>query len=506
MDKEKIKKLNNFRRVCLKNAGDLLKAANLLLKQKIDHAAFHLSTLALEEIGKISLMSMRFISEEYSEQREIGFDVEDHEKKLFWAIWGFSFGSQKITRKQIQEQQGLAKSIHERRKQYLYTDPQNPTTWQAKMHKGESKMLYDFVYARYMYEENITGMQVNMSKEEKEELKWFLDATDDPEKRKQIFGSKSQEKLIQLGDVKKWIKWLKRIYNKHQEEMFKLTKAEIERKKPKTKKEALKPKWRIKIKIISPSHSIRNSALSKFNNYSDYIKLYKAGTNTLVIDIILSKAVPIQGLWEHGWGVARMFIAALNIATRGFFWWNIPIDTSRYYEEIRDLEKNAKVRIERNPKLSLNWKKLKWVLGSRELNITFLVFNYIIHLWAKKQTEAVDYYVRGISLLAKNDIHLRLELNAFEQFFQAVKIAMKTNGHWDGQSDLKIALHKQISWFYRNRTTDIDKMIDLALEVEVEHRASQEITLTEVIAMKTYCDVYFLKLAKDYEQKRSRKK
>ena len=41
--------------------------------------------------------------------------VEDHERKLFWALWTPGFGKQQITANQLQQFQSLSKSIHELR-------------------------------------------------------------------------------------------------------------------------------------------------------------------------------------------------------------------------------------------------------------------------------------------------------------------------------------------------------------------------------------------------------
>lgn len=49
--------------------------------------------------------------------------LEDHEKKLFSALWGPSFAREKITRQQIEQIRKLAANIHTRRLEYLYADP-----------------------------------------------------------------------------------------------------------------------------------------------------------------------------------------------------------------------------------------------------------------------------------------------------------------------------------------------------------------------------------------------
>src|SRR5690606_9588358 len=131
--KAEIEKINKIRKLCLLNSKDLLNASLLALEDKLDHISFHLSTLALEEIGKISMVSTRLIKISREEDSEIKLNFDDHEKKLFWAIWGPSFGSSKITNQQLGTQKSLAKSIHKRRMSFLYVDPVELKSWQEKM-------------------------------------------------------------------------------------------------------------------------------------------------------------------------------------------------------------------------------------------------------------------------------------------------------------------------------------------------------------------------------------
>jgi AbiV family abortive infection protein len=53
MKDEKLVRFNAFRKLCLQNAEDNLSAAKVTAEQKINHVAYHLAVLSLEEIGKI---------------------------------------------------------------------------------------------------------------------------------------------------------------------------------------------------------------------------------------------------------------------------------------------------------------------------------------------------------------------------------------------------------------------------------------------------------------------
>jgi len=53
-------------------------------------------------------------------------------------------------------------------------------------------------------------------------------------------------------------------------------------------------------------------------------------------------------------GLARQFVVALNLGTMGFWWWRLPEQISRYYESLEDLEKHAKLSVERGPSLKVD--------------------------------------------------------------------------------------------------------------------------------------------------------
>lgn len=319
MDSAKIQQLNQFRQICLKNSEDLLKVADMALQQGVDHIAYHLSTLALEEIGKIYLQQMIFVSKLRNEETEKSGQIDDHEKKLFLAFWARTFGQEKITGAQIEKYRSLAKSIHERRLSYLYADPTTLLAGQHKMKAGESKELYNLAKSIFELESCSEGLKTEFNEIESADLSWFLNVTRDPDKRKLIFGNKSQEKLLELGNVLEWIRWNRKMDEENQNEMLETAKREISRQLPESEKERWKPKWRVRSRIISHSYSIRNDAFGEFNKAVEYVKLSKSRPNEIIVDVFLPKAVLIQNLWKVGWDLTRQFVIALNIATGAFF-------------------------------------------------------------------------------------------------------------------------------------------------------------------------------------------
>jgi hypothetical protein len=103
----------------------------------------------------------------------------------------------------------------------------------------------------------------------------------------------------------------------------------------------------------------------------------------LFVEFFLTKAVPIQSIWHFGWRQARRFVTALNMGSIGFFWWYIPIQTSRFYEKLTDIEINTDCAVERTPILEIGWPQN--VLSESELKNTALCF-YMLHHSAENES------------------------------------------------------------------------------------------------------------------------
>lgn len=498
--------IQKIREQCLANAESMLVVAERELNKNVDHICFHLALLALEEIGKAILVTIGFtVSIAGKERGGLVIALDDHIKKIFWALWGRMFRDNKFTKKQIEESKGLATNLHERRLFYLYTDPNNPTNPNDRIEKGEAENLVKLVRARLELEKT-THITDKFEDGDVENLKWFFKATEDPDKRKFIFGSTSIKKLEEVQNGKDWISWMRDVFRKNEEEMRALTEKEIRRQKP-LEKEKFEPKYKMRVRLQSQSHSIRNNAFQKWNDDVNNIKIYKSdrkeakqfAKSELLIDFIFTKAIPLHGLWDHGFFMAKIFANAINIATNGLFWWNVPKDVEKYYEEITDLEadkkENIKIHIAVDKRLTMNWDEAKMVLNEDEMGKVSRIFVFLMREH-KKLEEFSKTYVFGLTLFSKIDIHLRLEANAFDEFFKAFKSALLIFGDWDEKSDLKEAVHKQFAKL--GNFTDLDNTIQLGLDMELEKGGVPRITLTEIAAIKLYCDVYIQLKASEY--------
>jgi len=506
MDKKEIvNNFNKFRKICLKNSEDLLKASKASLEAGIDHASFNLTVLALEEIGKLEMEVIRMMSLLHPRPEPLRYNLadDDHKRKLFFCFWGPSFGREKQTKALFENNQDLAKNLHESRLLYLYSDPGNPRRWSELMQKDEARKIYELAEARLKMAQAGGEIDAQNIFEPSDDLEWFFKAHEDDQKKKEIWGHKSQEKLLELKDVKAWIKWLRSVYEKNEQEMREIAEKELKRQEP-PDQEKLDPKWKINIEITTPSHSIRQKNLNKFNEGVHWIKLKRIDAHTLNIEFILSKNIPIHGLWWHGWGMTRMFVVALNIATHGFFWWNLKKDI-RWYKEIWDLENNAGVNVQPNEPLERDWRDKHWVLREVDLSLASMIFSYLGHCHVEREEEHLNHYVAGLSFLAKSDVHLRFEMNSFEEFFKALKISMIENGDWDEKSSfvdayLKVNEWRKFSEMPPKIIEDMRKLFELGFKIEAEHKGL--VNISAIYGIKEYCEIYFQTLAVRFLEKK----
>ncbi len=503
---ERHEHLKKVRETCLASAEALLATAERELGKGVDPICFHLALLALEEVGVSILSTINFMSHTAHTGKE-ELPTDEHIRKLFWAFWGGSMlRDTKFTKESIEQNRFLATTLHERRLETLYTDPKHPLAFDGRVRDGEAKTLVELARARLEVEK--ASELTEFEKGDVEEITWFFSAVEDVEHRKQIFSSTSLKKLAEVANGKEWIKWLRELYRKNETEMREYAEKELRRKKPEGE-EAFAPKYRMRIRIQTPSHSIRNNAFVDWNKGVNGIKIHKSNRKDatkltkgeILIDFTLPKGLHTNYVWEHGLFMAKTVVLAFNVGTLGVFWWNVQKDIWTYYEDIVDLEADPsgsiKLRVAPHKRLHVGFDESKLVLDQNAVrNVYHLVALFMRE--SKKLEEFLKEYAIGLTCFSKVDIHLPLEANAFGSFYKALKAATRAFGDWDGTSDFKEVAKKQLEKIKEMK--DIDKTLDLgmALEADVKHEKHHSITLTEVIAMKIYCDYYMQLKAKEY--------
>ena len=355
----------------LDNARELLTAARALLDAgQPPRLAYHFAALALEEVGKASILGMRYAGAKRSRELPSLLSdeaLQDHMRKLFWAIWGPTVGRDVITGKQIEEIRGLAQQLHSRRMQGLYVDSSDDgvSVPLGSISADEATALIGMAEARLEMERSV-DFDVAPSPEGHERAVWLFEATSDPERRALIMGHKSMQKLAELGSTRAWVTWLKETFEKHEAD----TRALMEREMRRAADDAATAhdKWLITVRLYTDSNSIRQKDLNKWNEGIRWIKLRAVSgkKDQLFVDLSATSEVKLENVWRRGLTIARRVVMALNVSTLGYFWFHLPLDdarqSGRYYDRVQDVTNGIEIRAQRGPALRLEFGARKRVL------------------------------------------------------------------------------------------------------------------------------------------------
>lgn len=482
--------IKKIRDACLAHAGDLLAAARHVAPAS-PHVAYHLATLCLEELGKSQILLLE-ATPGHPEEVARSFEKmrDDHVKKLFWALWGPTFTHGRLSTDQMRDIQGFANAVHERRLAALYVDWRGGVLSipSAAVSTEHAQVLIELAEARLGLEKAEELREPTV--EGREMAKWFMQVAKQEEYAPLIFGRRSIDKLNEVRDARAWITWLQQEFEQNERASRESLERELARAEP-SETERFEPKWRLRFRFFTPSHSLRQSVLARFNRVSEHLKFHQARTDELVVEYVLPKGLHIGWLWDAGFASGQHILLALNIGSCGFFWWQPSRYAATYFERIDDLEVNQQVRVERRPKLQINWGRN--VLDSGVLNRLALCLRFVpLPKRGRDEANPYQHYLDGLAFLGKTDVHLQLEANAFESFFGAFRLAAKKYGDWDGTSDFEAAALQIIdriapggeSW---------RAYVRLGCEMTARGATPRAIDLGDVGGMKVWTDAYLIK-------------
>jgi AbiV family abortive infection protein len=465
------------------HAEDLIAAAKLL-EARHHNLAFHFAALALEEVGRASLIAMNEIAEHRREGQGLKRRTDDHEAKLFWALWGPSFGSERLTGEQFEAFQDLAKTINRTRQQGLYYEPGSGSPRQAVEARMTSSIM-DLAESRLELAK-VSGWR-RLDDDQAAELAWFIKASESPELRGLIFGGPSMKKLAESGAVWDWVRWLKAEFDQADEEAREQMRRELSRPKP-TAKEADEPKWRLKFRLYSDSHSIRPIPLRDWNGISNWIELRPVSgqSSALDVELTLTSATSVMAVGATGLNIANAFLASLNIASRGLFWWEVPRWRSQPFRAIDDIESGSKLAAEPGPALHIEWGDR--VLDEETLRGVALCFGSIARSTSGPWQAPVDHYLRGLALLSRSDSLMPLYPNSFAELYRALRAAARNRGDWNGEGEFSECFAELLPRLV-STPDNWNELLDPMRKVE-NGEPPLEVALMTIGAMKVIVDSY----------------
>jgi AbiV family abortive infection protein len=472
---------------CRSHAQDLFDGAKLLREKSLPNLAYHLATLALEELGKAQLIGMKSFAKEEADSW-YGKQFDDHIKKLFWAIWGDVFGKRPDP-KEIEQLRGTATIIHTNRLRGLYVEAALENFIAPKDAVTDEMLapLMTLVEAKLALRPSLQG--VEYKQEDLDLLSWFSNITDDPEQRKFIFSKESFDKMAEVG-AKEWLTWIR------DELQESATKAMAALQQEMTRgfiegEEGQQDKWELKIRLFSQSHSIRPKPLNQWNDKVTWIKFFPVNGKKHHLDAIIKipKFITIQAVYQVGYGYSNLLLAALNIASGGLFWWHEPKNLSTFYESLVDKENQTKAVIGRTPELKLGWPPA--VLDEAILDQVINAFAMMPQPYDPPESnEALNHYIAGIGLIAKTDVFLQFEGQSYGAFLSAAKAALRLH-----RGDLGQDFPSDIFALLPSLNVDDafkKKHFDLITNYEARIITPGSITLSEVAEMKRICDGLFM--------------
>jgi AbiV family abortive infection protein len=472
---------------CRSHAQDLFNGAKLLRDNSLPNLSYHLATLALEELGKGQLIGMKSFAKDEADSW-YGKQFDDHIKKLFWALWG-QLLAKPPDAKEIEQLRGTASIIHNNRMRGLYVEAavENFVAPRDAVTDEMLAPLMTLVEAKLALSPSLQG--VEYAQEDLDLLNWFSNVTDVPEKRNFIFSKPSFDKMAELGS-KQWLRWVRDQIEKASATAMASLQKEMARGFTEGE-EGQQEKWEIKIRLFSQSHSIRPKPLNRWNDKVTWIKLYPVNGKKNYFDAIVKipKFITIKAVYYVGYGYSNLFLAALNIASSGLLWWHEPKNLSTFFESLVDKENQMAGIIGRTPELKLGWPPS--VLDEEILDRAITAFAMMPQPYEPPEaSEALNHYMTGVGLIAKTDVFLQFEVQAYGAFLSSAKAALRLYREDLGEqfpSDLPALIS----------TLNIDdafkkKHSDLLVHYENRTITIGLITLSEVAELKRVCDSLFM--------------
>jgi AbiV family abortive infection protein len=280
-------------------------------------------SLRLEEIGKAGMLASRAVIGATIEGERLQKRLDDHVYKLMWAVWSPSMSGGKIDPKDFEQARQFAESTHARRKAGLYVDHSEDDTLVAPSEAvllSHATSLLNLAKSRLELERDA---EMPIPHERNEDLEWYLVTLGDELGKKRLFSQGFVQKLEEFGgDARAWAKWAREEFVNIAAEEQEHLQRELSRQ---TRDRSGRPKWIMKVRLQTPSHSLRQKALNFWNDRIDAVKLYHVGNkkNELLLEMTIHDGVTLDQLFDAGMSLSKMYITVLSIGTAGFFWYEL---------------------------------------------------------------------------------------------------------------------------------------------------------------------------------------
>jgi|HubBroStandDraft_1064217.scaffolds.fasta_scaffold00328_4 AbiV family abortive infection protein len=421
-------KLLRARRLCLDQAQGFIEAAERL-GGGWPHIVYHLSLLALEEIGKASMVGARMINHVNLDGGWMERSLDSHRRKLQWAVWSPMV---RIDPADFEAARQFAERAHAMRLASLYVDAKADLTDlppSEQVRPEDAEQALSLARARLDYERGCgtpTGEIDDLTG-------WFLDTMADPDSSRLLLSKPfiAQYEAMK-GDARAWAGWARDEVARLDREAREILEAELARSG--APKESAKPRWRANAVIYTPSHSLKSKVLARWNDQIKPVQLLWSGKkDQFILQITLHDNEPLPSLTGRLSSLAKLVVACLNIGSIGYFWFARPGFEQEMFKDVHDLELNRPMAIGHGESF---WGNNRAVALTNEHLDSAILCMVAFALLPDAEAEPIfKPYLDGLALIAKSDIFFSFDQLARYAFVGSLAGALRHYGGWNGKPD-----------------------------------------------------------------------
>ena len=472
--------------LCLDQAEGFLLAAERLELTVSPHIIYHLSLLALEEVGKAGMLKGLAVTGRKSDETFLDRWLTSHRRKLTWAVWS---PLTRIDPAEFREAQAFAERAHALRLSSLYVDPSAdvaalpPADRVSAEHAGSVLKL---ARTRLAYERSLGAKPPRID----ELTEWFLETVSDEEASQRLFSRPFIEKYEALeGDVHQWASWAREEFERLETDLRETMAREWTR--PAAATGETRTRWRANATVYSPSHALRSKVLADWNAKISFVQLLWIGKkDQFTLQILLDDSLPFSDLAGRLATWAKISVACLNIGSLGYFWFERAGFEQEMFKGIWDVELDRP--------LKLRARESFWGDG-RAVALTTTHIDHAIHcmLAFASLPEAVAEpifkpYFDGLAFIAKSDAYYNLDVLARHAFVSSLGAALHHYGEWNGEPEtFEAAFHAGFAPFMPEAAHR--EQVFRALTPEGDRG---ETTLANLRSAKHLTDMYLIHVAR----------
>jgi AbiV family abortive infection protein len=487
------------RQLCFDHARDLIASAERLLPEDggYPNIAYHLAILALEEVGKAGMLAARAVAKDALDTAWMDKRLDNHVWKLMWGVWSPSL-SGRIDPKDFEEALRFAETTHARRISGLYVD------YGEDLAAAPPREAVRPEHATSLLKLAKASLDLEMAKgtsapdASHEELEWFLSTVNGSIGRQRLFSQPFIKKHEEFaGDTRGWVRWAREEFRKIADAEKAHLQHELSRQASASGK--WRPKWLMKIRVQTPSHSLRQKTLNFWNDRIEAVKLRAVGnkSNDLLLEISIDDHITLDQVFDFGLSFSKMQLVMLNIGTAGFFWYELSGQAETYYESVKDLDApHMTVAIGKLSGLPREWmetgpsgqRRERVALEEIHLDNAIKALSTFGFMPNDEAEPIFGPYLNGLTVLAKADLHMGIGNQARDTFLLALRRALVRFG------DMKSEDEKLLPVLHR--------VIEPIIPLE-EHRnqvfagldSPGEGSIAEAVAAKRAADLYLVVVA-----------